>query len=115
MNTSVNRPCSLSCRRVSFRPKTARTSDSTPENAMTQKILRQSPNCTTRLPTDGATNGPGTGTPGKGPSNPVPSVGITTALPSTGVPVVDDVVKDVVDDVAQGVDDVLGGLTGGGK
>jgi hypothetical protein len=57
-----------------------------------------------------APNGPGTGDTGKGPKSP-PTVSINTQLPSVGVPAVDE----LVDDVVEGVDGVLGGLTGTGK
>jgi hypothetical protein len=59
-----------------------------------------------QLPTESTTNGPGNGDGSKPPKT--PGASISVSVPPIGVPAVDQ----VIDDVVQGVDDVLGGLSG---
>ena len=65
-----------------------------------------------QLPTQGTNGNNGNGNGNNNPQNPLGTgLSVPTALPSVGIPEVDQVVEDVV----EGVNGVVGGLTGAGS
>ena len=84
--------------------------DKGPVTSETGTDTETTPDDPTQLPTQG-TNGNGQNGNGNGngqPQNPLGSVSLPPSLPSVGIPEVDQVVEDVL----EGVNGVVGGLTG---